>query len=44
MKGIFWNINGLKDPKKRKFISDLTKEHSLNFIAILEMGRSDFMP
>jgi hypothetical protein len=31
-----------KDPKKHKFISDLTKKNSLNFIAILETGRSDF--
>jgi hypothetical protein len=23
MKGIFWNTNGFKDPKKHKFLSDL---------------------
>jgi hypothetical protein len=40
MKGIFWNTNGLKDPKKHKFISDLTKEHDLN----LSETRSDFGP
>lgn len=44
MKGIFWNSNGFKDPKKHRFISDLTKEQNLNFIAISETGRSDFMP
>jgi hypothetical protein len=44
MKGIFWNTNGLKDPQKLKHISDLTKEHNLNFIALLETGRSEFMP
>jgi exonuclease III len=44
MKGFFWNSNGFKDPKKHKFISDLTKENNLNFIAISETGRSDFMP
>jgi hypothetical protein len=32
------------DPKKHKFVSDLTKENDLSFIAILESGRSDFMP
>jgi hypothetical protein len=31
MKGIFWNTNGLKDPQKLKHISDLTKEHNLNY-------------
>jgi hypothetical protein len=44
MRGIFWNRNGFKDPKKHKFISDLTKENNLNFIAISETGRSDFSP
>jgi hypothetical protein len=44
MKGIFWNNNRFKDPKKHKFISDLTKENNLNFIAISETGRSDFSP
>jgi exonuclease III len=42
MRGIFWNSNGFKDPKKHKFISDLTKEHNLDFIAVSEIGRSDF--
>jgi hypothetical protein len=44
MKGVFWNSNGFKDLKKHKFISDLTKENNLNFIAISEAGRSDFTP
>jgi hypothetical protein len=44
MKGIFWNTNKLKDPQKLKHIGDLTKEHNLNFIALSETGRSEFMP
>jgi hypothetical protein len=40
----FWNTNGVRDPKKLKHISDLTKEHNLNFIALSETGRSEFMP
>jgi hypothetical protein len=44
MRGVFWNSNGFKDPKKHKFISDLTKENNLNFIAISETGRGDFTP
>jgi exonuclease III len=44
MKGVFWNSDGFKDPKKYKFISDLTKENGLNFIAISETGRSEFTP
>ena len=42
MKGIFWNSDGFKDPIKHKFISDLTKEHNLSFIAISETGRKNF--
>jgi hypothetical protein len=39
----FWDINGLRDPQKLKHISDLTKEHNLNFIALSETGKSEFM-
>jgi len=42
MKGVFWNSDGFKDPKKHKFISDLTKEHNLSFIAISETSRKNF--
>jgi hypothetical protein len=41
---IFWNTNGLRDPQKLKHINDVTKEHNLNFIALSETGRSEFMP
>lgn len=42
MKGIFWNSNGFAYPKKNKFVSDITREYNLNFIAISETGRSEF--
>ena len=42
MKGIFWNSDGFKDPKKHRFITDLTKELDLSFIAISETGRKSF--
>jgi hypothetical protein len=38
------NSNGFRDPKKHKFVSDLTKENDLSFIGILESGKTDFMP
>ena len=41
MKGIFWNCNGFADPKKYKFLSDLTKEKNLDFIALSETCRAD---
>ena len=41
MKGVFWNCNGLGDLKKFKFLSDLTLENNLDFIALSEMGRGD---
>jgi hypothetical protein len=42
MRGIFWNCNGFKDPKKYRFVSGLTREQNLCFIAISEMGRNSF--
>jgi hypothetical protein len=42
MKGIIWNSNGFRDPKKHRYVSDVTKEQNLSFIAILEIGRSTF--
>ncbi|PVH35203.1 hypothetical protein PAHAL_7G126000 [Panicum hallii] len=42
MKGIFWNCNGFKDPKKYRFVTDLTKELDLNFIALSETVKSEF--
>ena len=42
MKGIFWNSDGFRDPKKHRFVSDLTKEHNLSFIAISETVRKSF--
>jgi exonuclease III len=42
MKGIFWNANGFRDPAKHRFVSDLTKQHNLSFIAISETCRRDF--
>jgi hypothetical protein len=42
MRRIFWNCNGFHDPKKYKFISDLTKEQNLYFIALSETERKSF--
>jgi hypothetical protein len=39
MRAIFWNSNGFKDPKKHMFISDLTREQQLCFIAVSETGK-----
>ena len=43
MKGIFWNSNGFADTKKYKFLSDLTKEKNLEFIAVSKTGRANFL-
>jgi hypothetical protein len=40
MKGIIWNSNEFRDPKKHRFVSDTTREHNLVFTAILETGGS----
>ena len=41
MKGSFWNCNGFADGKKYRYLSDLTKEKSLDFIALSETGRAN---
>jgi hypothetical protein len=38
------NSNGFKDQKKHKFVSDLTRENNLNFIAASKTSQSDFTP
>jgi hypothetical protein len=42
MKGIFWNSDGFKDPKKHRFVFDLIKEQNLSFIAISETVHRSF--
>ena len=42
MKGIFWNANGFRGPAKHRFVSDITKQYKLCFIAISETCRKDF--
>jgi len=36
MKGIFWNSRGLRDLAKPRFLHDVSIEHDLDFIALLE--------
>lgn len=42
MKGIFWNCNGFRDPKKHRFVADMTKDFDLNFIALSETVKKEF--
>lgn len=42
MKEDFWSSDGSKDPKTQKFISDITKEQQLDFIALSETIKRDF--
>jgi hypothetical protein len=42
VRGVFWNCNGFKDPKKHRFISDLCREQNLSFIVVSEMGHKGF--
>ena len=42
MRGIFWNTDGLGDRGKHVAIHELVREHKLDFIALLETGRSNF--
>ena len=40
MKGIFWNSRGLGDLAKHKYILDVVRERQLDFVALMETGRS----
>lgn len=42
MKDLFWNIIGLRDLAKYKFLNDTSSENYLDFIGILETRRDDF--
>ena len=42
MRGIFWNTDGLGDPAKHLAINEAVREKKLDFIALLETGRSNF--
>ena len=42
MKGLFWNSRGLKDLAKSRFLSEISKEQKLDFIALLETGKNNF--
>jgi hypothetical protein len=42
MRGVFYNSNVFKDPKKHRFISDFTRGQDLCFIAISEKVRKGF--
>jgi len=42
MKGFFWNSHGLRDLAKHRFLFDCSREHNLDFIAILETGKHNY--
>jgi hypothetical protein len=42
LKGMSWNSEGFKDPGKHLFVKEAIREHRLDFIALLETGRSNF--
>jgi hypothetical protein len=42
VKGMTWNSGGFGDPGKHLFVQESIREHRLDFIALLETGRSNF--
>jgi hypothetical protein len=42
MKGIFWNGRGLSDLAKTRVLRDTSREHKLDFIALLETCKKNF--
>jgi hypothetical protein len=43
MKGFFWNSRCLSDLTKFRYLSELSREQKLDFIALLEIGKKDFL-
>ena len=41
-KSMTWNSDGFRDPGKHLFVKESIRKHGLDFIALLEMGRSNF--
>jgi hypothetical protein len=37
-----WNSDGFRDPGKHLLVTEAIREHRLDFIALLEIGRSNF--
>jgi hypothetical protein len=42
LKRLTWNSEGFKDPGKHLFVKESICEYHLDFIALLETGRSNF--
>jgi exonuclease III len=42
IKGIIWNLGVFEDTAKHLFVKEAIREHKLDFIALLETGRSNF--
>jgi hypothetical protein len=42
IKGMNWNPGGFGDTAKHLFVKEAIREHKLDFVALLETGRSNF--
>ena len=42
MKGMIWNSDGFGDRAKHIVVSEVVREQKLDFVAIIETGRSSF--
>jgi exonuclease III len=42
LKGMIWNVGGFRDTAKHLFVKESIREYKLDFIALLETGRSNF--
>jgi hypothetical protein len=42
LRGLSWNSEGFRDPGKHLFVKEAIREYQLDFIALLETGRSNF--
>ena len=42
MKGMIWNSDGFGDTTKHHLVQETVREQKLDFVALLETGRSNF--
>jgi hypothetical protein len=43
MRGCIWNGDGFKDTANHLFVKEAIREHKLDFFAISETGRDNFL-
>jgi hypothetical protein len=44
MKGCFWNIRGLNNPRRKNSLISLIRSNALDFVGVVETKKESFLP